>query len=249
MDMNAKQMTKSLVGGLVLAIGFVLAAETPALAQRDRHYDNYYGGVRWDSERERRYAYLLGYHTAYSEGRDTRFSRVRYNDMPGYREGTNGWRDWMGSQNTYRDHYRRGYRDGFTDARGGRARRYDRDDVEQVLGDSLRDVYEDDDRDFRRFPGRDRDRRDDRFDRNDVFQIAQRNGYRDGFNHGREDLNRRRGYDFDDNSLFRNATNGYQSQYRDVEAYRRGYREGFQRGYDDGYRRRASNDPRFRRPF
>jgi hypothetical protein len=217
--------------------------------------DNY--GVRWDKDRERRYAFLLGYHTGYSEGRDTRYHRVSYRDMPGYREGTNGWRDWMGDVNTYRGSYRRGYEDGFKDGQTGRTRRYDRDDVEAVLGADLKQVYDDpydDDRRRRghtigRGRGNDRpvdyDRRDGygRYDRNQIVRIAQQNGYNEGFRHGLEDRQRRRGYDFDDSGRYRDASAGYRLEYGNRETYRQAFREGYRRGYDDGYRRGARNFP------
>lgn len=248
-------LTRGIIG-LVLG-GVLITGLTPgSIAQASPQFGRD-EQVRWDKDREKRFAYLLGYHTSYSEARDSRGSRVNYKDMQGYRDGMNGWKSWMGTRENYRDSYRKGYEEGFKDGQNGRTRRYDRDDVEQVLGDSLKRVYDDDrDYDFDRGRGigRGRDQgdhdrgrgRDDRgqFGRDDIYQLAQRNGYRDGFHHGREDRNRRRGYDYDHADRYRNATNGYRGEYGDRELYRRGYRDGYREGYDDGFRGR--NDRSFR---
>jgi flagellar biosynthesis/type III secretory pathway protein FliH len=233
-----------------MAIGIGLSASTSAQAQWRN--DNY---VRWDRERTRQYALLLGYHNAYSEGKEVaeRRGRVDYRNMPGYRQGTNGWLAWMGHQDTYRDSYRRGYEAGFKDGQERRGRRYGKDDVERVLGDSLKNVYGNDSYDYDddyydrngRRDGDWNDRRDggwnDRNDRNNVYRIAQQNGYNRGLRSGQEDRARRRSYDYDDTSEYRNATEGYRSQYGDREAYRQGFRDGFRQGYEDGYRGRGTS--------
>lgn len=210
-------------------------------ASDDRYYDRYDNRVRWDKEREKRYAFLLGYHTGYSEGRDYGFRRVSYKDMPGYRDGMNGWLAWMGDRDTYRKSYRDGYGDGFKDGQSGRARRYDRDDVERVLGGNLKNVYDNDPYGGRgREPYYDRGRYDDhrgRHDRDEVRRLAYQNGFNWGLRHGREDRARRRGYDYDHADSYRDATAGYRSEYGNREFYRQAFREGYSRGYDEGYRR------------
>ena len=255
--MRRERVLKAVIGsitGAVILMAIALAIANPAEASTaqwgrdDRSY-----GVRWDRDRERRYAYLLGYHTSYSEGRDSRGYRANFKDMAGYRDGMNGWLDWMGDRNTYRDSYRKGYEDGFKDGQSGRTRRYDRDDVERVLGRSLKEVYGDDRYDRYRDRDRDRDRgrSDDRHDRDDrgrysrdeLYRIAQQNGYRDGYHHGDDDRQHRRSFDYDHSTQYRDALAGYQSQYGDRETYRQGYRDGYRRGYEDGFRHAT------RRPF
>jgi hypothetical protein len=264
--MNLNGLKKRIGGAALMfamALGIGLSASTPAQAQwRDRDYRYDDNTVRWDRERTRQYAFMLGYHNAYSEGKEMaeRGSRVDYRNMPGYRQGTNGWLAWMGHQDTYRDSYRRGYEAGFKDGQQRSGRRYGKDDVERILGDSLRNVYGndsyyyDDDNDRnRRGDWNDRDGRDGRYDRNDAYRIAQQNGYNRGLRRGEEDRARRRSYDYDDTSEYRNATDGYRSEYGNRDVYRQGYRDGFRQGYEDGYRGRGnrSNTSRggFRWPF
>lgn len=253
---------------LAMMMGIAIASSATAQAQyrdyQDRYEDN---RVRWSKDRERQYAYALGYHNAYTEGRDAG-NRIDYRSSQAYRNPGNGYRQWMGDDDTYRDSYRRGAEAGFKDGASGRARRHDRQDVERLLGATMVDVYgESDDNDGRwRDRGRDNDRWDDRWDgrngrndrndrwddrngRNDQFRrAALENGWRDGLRHGQEDRNRNRRSNYQDSSDYRDASRGYRSDYGNRETYRNTYREGFRRGYDEGYRNR-SNNSRFPWPF
>jgi flagellar biosynthesis/type III secretory pathway protein FliH len=251
---------------LALMFGITLMASATAQAQY-RDYDGYGRQGHWDRNRTREYAFLLGYHNSYSQGKDAgeRGYRVNHSNIQEYREGTNGFLTWMGDRNTYRDNYRRGFAQGFRDGQEGRSRRYTKQDVERVLGARLRDVYnsdrfEDDWYDRNRGRGRDRDRDgiDDRYerdngygrnDRDQVYRIAQQNGYQDGQREGLDDRNRRRGYSVDNSSEYRNAMRGYRSEYGDRSAFQQGYRDGFRRGYDDAYRRGTSSGRGFPWPF
>jgi hypothetical protein len=82
-----------------------------------------------------------------------------------------------------------------------------------------------------------------------MYRIAQDNGYRDGLRQGQDDVNRRRRYDYNDDSRYRDASNGYRSEYGNRDAYRNAYREGFKRGYDEGYRRSGNNRGGIRLPW
>ena len=62
------------------------------------------------------------------------------------------------------------------------------------------------------------------------------NGYRDGFNHGREDRFRNEGYDYRSED-FEQASRGYQSWMGNVGQFRDGYRQGYHSGYDAAFRR------------
>ena len=237
---------------LAMMLGITMASGTSAQAQY-RNNDRYGYGQQatWPKERTRDYAYKLGYHNAYTEARReyNSGSRASYRDMPGYRNDTNGYLDYMRYRDDYRSSYRKGYEQGFNDSMNNRARRYDRGDVERVLGRDLERTYDDDnDRDYRRGSGGYNDR-DYRGGRNDVFRIAQENGYRDGLRQGQDDLNRRRRYDYNDDSRYRDASNGYRSEYGNRDEYRRAYREGFKNGYEDGYRRNGNNRGGVRLPW
>ena len=251
--MRTKRLRMTINGAvlvLVALLGIVAATAAPAQAQypdRDqagrggRHDDQ----ARWDRTREMRYANLLGYHEAYSEGLDAKGRRVSYRNMPGYRQGTNGYQAQMGDRNAYRDAYRRGYKEGFEDGQRSRQRRYSREDVERSLGGRLKDVYNDgryDREDPSLDTNRDRDNHgravaNDRGNRVDVSAAAQENGYRDGLRRGERDKAQRRASQYERSDEYRGGLLGYRSEYGDRDQYRRAYREGYQRGYDESYRR------------
>lgn len=257
--MSMNELRKKVGGAaltLVMVFGIAIMSSATAQAQW-RDNDRYNGNqeqVRWTSERNRQYSFMLGYHNAYTEGKNAaeRGYRGSPRDMAGYRNSNNGYRAWMGSESTYRDSYRKGYEQGFSDGQTGRSRRYDRDDIERVLGGDLERVYE---REDRHYPDdRDRDRRGDYNDRDgrnrsELYRVAQQNGYNDGLRHGRDDVNRRRSYNLDDSSDYRNATRGYRSEFGNRETYRNAYRDGFRQGYEDGYRRRNGRDTNNRFPW
>ncbi len=216
-----------------------------------RYNNGQYGYQQWSRERVRDYAMKLAYHNAYTEAGRERDSRRRpnYRDMPGYRDDTNGYLAWMGHQNDYREAYRRGYEMGFNESLQGRPRRYDRNDVERVLGSDLERTY--DNNPYNDRSGRDRDWRDrdgdGRGGRNDIYRIAQQNGYNDGLRSGQSERNSRRSFDYQNDDRYRDASSGYRSEYGNRDQYRQAYREGYQRGYEEGYRQ--NNRGRFPWPF
>lgn len=263
--MKIKELRRKISGAALMfamMLGMTIAASATAQAQNrdyDDRYDRYDNQVRWSKDRERQYAYTLGYHNAYTEGREAadRNNHVDFRNSRTYRNSDNGYRPWMGDMNTYRDNTRRGAEAGFKDGFSRRARRYDRQDVERLLGARMVDVYgESDDHDGwdrnRGGNGRWNDRdgrndggwndRDGRNDRNQSYRIAQENGYRDGVRHGQDDRNRNRRFDYQNSSDFRDASRGYRSEYGNRDAYRNAYREGFRRGYEEAYRNSRGNN-------
>jgi hypothetical protein len=62
------------------------------------------------------------------------------------------------------------------------------------------------------------------------------NGFRDGYDKGREDARDNDSYDPVRHSSYRSADRGYNQRYGSKEKYKDIYREGFRAGYDDGYR-------------
>jgi hypothetical protein len=62
------------------------------------------------------------------------------------------------------------------------------------------------------------------------------NGYKDGYDKGREDAGDNDQYDPVRHSRYRSADRGYDRRYGTKEEYKGIYREGFQAGYDEGYR-------------
>jgi hypothetical protein len=66
--------------------------------------------------------------------------------------------------------------------------------------------------------------------------VAFRNGYRDGFTKGREDVEDGDAYDAVRHSWYRQATRGYESKLGTRYEYIDRYRAGFEAGYAEGYR-------------
>jgi hypothetical protein len=227
----------------LLAIGSGLAAEHPRFASpvadgfvQDRDYHE-----RWSNDREKRYAFRVGYLRGFKDGRNGEWRE--YRDVPEYRSGFTGYMGWMGERDDYRDAFKRGFADGWRDGRTGREQRYGRRAIEEVLGAPIDRVYE---RDWRLYSERERDDDHDRdgdydrdhrgYDRDAVARLARERGFNDGTEAGREDREHGRRYNFDDHGAWKDAMNGYRDEYGDREWYRRYYREGFQNGYEDGYR-------------
>ncbi len=258
---------------IVMLLGFGMVAG--ANAQGNYNQDRYgYGRqddqrVRWTKDRTRQYGFMYGYHQAYSISRDLREQGYRGNarNTEGYRTDAIGFLPWMGFQSDYSSQYRKGYEEGFRDAQNLRPRRFDRDDIERVLGGNLKEVYEggreyDNDRDDRRGRdydydrddrrGRDSDRYDNRngrYNRQEIYRIAQQNGYQDGLRRGQETRRSNRRSEYDRTDEYRNASRGYRSEYGDRNAFQQGYREGFRRGYEEGYRSTSGNSRWPRWPF
>lgn len=227
---------------IALMFGIMIASSASAQAQyRDYNGRNGYQG-QWSRDRVRDYAFKLAYHNAYSDAErlDRGRRRVSFRDMPGYHNYNTGYMSQMGYQEEYHEAYRRGYEAGFNDSIQGRTRRYDRDDVERVLGSDLERTYDRYDRwNDRQDYGRDDYGR----GRNDVARIAQQNGYREGLRNGQDDRSRRRGYSYENDDRYRDATSGYRSEFGNRDFYRQAFREGYRRGYEEGYGRNNSRWP------
>src|SRR5215216_2245941 len=157
-NMNIKDFRRTISGAaltLAMMLGITIASGASAQAQYrdyDRDRSGYGQQGYWPKERTRDYAFKLGYHNAYTEARRAYNSgyRPNYKEMPGYRSDSNGYLDYMRYRDDYRSAYRRGYEQGFNDSMNNRQRRYDREDVERVLGRDLERTYENDrDYDYR----------------------------------------------------------------------------------------------------
>ena len=70
------------------------------------------------------------------------------------------------------------------------------------------------------------------------------NGYRDGYEKGREDARDNDSYDHVRHSRYRSGDHGYDRRFGTKEQYRFVYREGFEAGYDAGYRANLRSDRR-----
>ena len=76
----------------------------------------------------------------------------------------------------------------------------------------------------------------------DMYRVAEEYGYNDGLRRGSEDSRDRDRYNPEKSGDYKKATNGYDSDYRDKESYKRAYRDAFLRGYDEGYYRYNNNN-------
>jgi hypothetical protein len=97
-------------------------------------------------------------------------------------------------------------------------------------------------RDNDRGNGRDRDGRNRRYSRQEIYRIAQQLGYQDGLRRGLEARRYNRRSEYDRADEYRNGLRGFRSEYGDRPAFQQGYREGFRRGYVESYRRASSNN-------
>ena len=76
---------------------------------------------------------------------------------------------------------------------------------------------------------------------NNVYRIAQQNGYNDGLRKGEEDA-RERHNNPTGTSEYKHATNGYNSSYGNKDAYKQAYRQAFLQGFDEGQSRYYNNN-------
>ena len=104
---------------------------------------------------------------------------------------------------------------------------------------------------------RDRDGRDDRWDRrddryrydryrNNGYQIARQQGYSYGMNVGAADAQRGQSYSPQRSRYWKNATEGYNSYYGNKGQYKQVFRDAFEQGYREGFQRYAYNNRRGR---
>lgn len=69
--------------------------------------------------------------------------------------------------------------------------------------------------------------------RNDIYRIAQQNGYNDGLRKGEEDA-RENHNNPQGTSEYKRATNGYDSRLGNKNEYKDAYRQAFLQGFDEG---------------
>ncbi|HEY0429827.1 MAG TPA: hypothetical protein VGC76_18740 [Pyrinomonadaceae bacterium] len=70
-----------------------------------------------------------------------------------------------------------------------------------------------------------------------MLRQAVNNGYQQGFRAGQMDASRRGRYNYNNQSMYRSGTYGYQN-YVDQSQYQYYFQQGFQKGYEDGFYRR-----------
>lgn len=222
-----------LAGGI--AIGLVTSAPAQAQHRSDHPHDrDYYG---------RNDIYQLarqnGFHDGVEHGREHRLERKRY-DPTGtrhYKDATDGYRSGSEDKNTYKQAYRQGFRTGYDEGYYGNGRSSGYDPSYRDEPYYREDTYRRDDPYYRR-DRRERDDRDYEYGgRNYVYRIAQENGYRDGVTHGAEHRSDGKRNNPGTTRHYKDADEGYRSEYGSKDTYKQAYRDGFRRGYDEGYYR------------
>jgi len=116
-----------------------------------------------------------------------------------------------------------------------------------VASSSAQAQWRDRDRDGRddRWDRRDDRYRDDRYrDRNYSYQTARQQGYSWGMNVGASDAQRGQSYDPRRSRHWRNATEGYNSSYGNKGQYKQVFRDAFEQGYREGFQRYGYNNNR-----
>jgi hypothetical protein len=77
----------------------------------------------------------------------------------------------------------------------------------------------------------------------DFERRAVDNGYREGFDEGRNDARKHRSFSPERHGAYRDAQRTYGGGW-ERDAYQRGFRRGFEAGYRDGFERYARGDRR-----
>jgi hypothetical protein len=199
---------------------------TPACAAQTYGYGypTRNGGYGRDIERR---AYDTGYREGLRAGeRDGRDGRsFSYNRHDDWRDADDGYHREYGNRDFYRRTFRSGFEAGYSDSYNRYANygRYPRGGSYPTYPSYPSPSYPS-------YPT----------DRGGVAvprgSIAVDNGYRDGFEAGRDDARDRDRFDYRRAKRYREGDRGYDNRYGSRDAYKQDYRAGFQRGYEDGYR-------------
>src|SRR5215813_8014700 len=122
--MNLINSAKKIVLSLAV-LATVCATITSASAQGQYDSQN-----RWTRSHMSRYAFALGYSRGYDDAAQGNYRS--YRELQRWREGTEGWEDPMGPRASFRDNFRRGFAQGFMDARRNRNRRFSQSDIDRI---------------------------------------------------------------------------------------------------------------------
>src|SRR5574338_212907 len=196
-----------------VALGVGLATRTTVQAQ--------YGRYGYD-------VYQIARDQGYRDGIDHGAEHAREGRRPDpgstshYKDATGGYRSSYGSKDAYKSAYREGFRQGYDEG----FRRYG---GAHSRGRGGYDPYYRNDDPYRNSRNRDYGRYG-----NDIYRIAQDQGYRDGVDHGAQHAQEGKRYNPESTRHYKDATSGYRSEYGNKNAYKQAYREGFRQGYNEG---------------
>ena len=195
-----------------LVFAAMLAASAPSAALAAPQWN---GTVvmQFGSPAQADVAYRAGFDRGLRAGEDAvRHGRAfRFDNESDYRRGDYGYRNQFGDRDRYREAFRRGFEAGFRQG-------YDRF---RFSGGDNRGGSVWDERPM--------------YDRRDNIPAA-RNGYRDGFDAGRDDARHHRRFDPLAQRRYRSGDHDYDRNDGPRERYQDLYRSAFRDGYSDGYR-------------
>jgi flagellar biosynthesis/type III secretory pathway protein FliH len=170
----------------------------------------------------RRSAYDQGYREGFRRGEQDgrRGDRFAYQDERDFQRGDKGYHRSYGDRGRYRQIFRDGYAAGYADGYS-RYSRYGRNTRPPVYGAQ---------RPYGQQGGYGN------WGGGAYYSPAFDNGARDGYEKGREDARKDRGFDPVRHSWYRGGDRHYERRYGSREQYKDVYRRGFQQGYERGYR-------------
>lgn len=218
------------IGGAVLVFSLLIGVGLAASATAQGQYP--YGRDRNGYNDASQIAQAQGYRDGIEQGAEHARKNHRY-DLEGthnYKDATSGYRSSYGSKDAYKQAYRDGFRRGYDES----FRQYGAN-AGYGNGRGSNDPYYRNNDPYYRNGG---------YGQNDIYRIAQDQGYRDGVDQGADHARNGKHYDPEGTHQYKNATTGYRSEYGNKDAYKQAYRDSFRRGYDEGYRRSNVNNGR-----
>ena len=175
----------------------------------------------------RRIAYDQGYRDGAKEGEKDarRGDRYSYQDERDFQRGDHGYNRNLGDRERYRQTFRDGYANGYSDA-FNRYSRYGRNTGPYASQGpyAQRGPYVQRGP-YAAYPGS-----------SGYYSPAFDNGVREGFEKGQEDARKGRSFDVLRHEWYREGDRHYESRYGSRQEYSDVYRRGFQQGYEQGYR-------------
>lgn len=190
-------------------------------------------GGRGSYQAASRSGYDNGYLLGFNHGQYDRNHRAGYNsECKDCRQADHGYRSSYGDRGRYQEGFRAafqlGYRDGF-DGRPRRSSYFGGFNFENgYRGSGFRGEFA-----FGYSNGKGYHAYGDRSGY--AFDMGRRKGYEKGLEKGRKDFEKGRNFDLNRHDAYRDADDGYHSDYGNKAVYRDGFRRGFEEGYREGY--------------
>ena len=235
--MKTKRIRNGVGGILVtitLMVGIAILSNITAQAQYP------YGNDPYGSQNNvYRIASQQGYRDGVVQGQEHARKNKRYNPegTSKFKDAKEGYRSEYGNKDAYKQSYRDGFRRGYDRGFGqnGTYGGYDPQNGHNYPPyENKNDPYYGNNDPYY---GNDRNVNYGGNGRNDLYRIAREQGYRDGVDHGAEHAREGKSYNPEGTKHYKQATEGYRSEYGSKDTYKQVYRDSFRRGYDQGFYR------------